>query len=232
MEFNPASGPRATQDPLTGIRLSDWPILTLVIVWGLLVFVGLYVLWRYAATPGDAGAPPAYWPTQSAIVRDGRHTLVVVAHPLCPCTRASLSELARLLAVCHDRVDTHVLFIAPAGTDGSWRNSDLLSQARQIPGVTVHVDTDRREARLLGAKTSGCCLLYGSDGRLLFQGGVTEARGHEGESEGRCSLEALLSGDGPRSDATSVFGCPLFERCPADDPTSGPALTREPPHEY
>jgi hypothetical protein len=109
------------------------------------------------------------------------------------------------------RVDAHVLFIAPVGTDASWRNSELCAKARSIAGVTVDVDADRREARLFGASTSGSCLLYGSDGALLFHGGVTGARGHEGENEGRRLLQAQLLEQDSRGGASRVFGCPLFE---------------------
>ncbi|HEV3021310.1 MAG TPA: hypothetical protein VGX76_02540 [Pirellulales bacterium] len=188
---------------------------TLVLVWALFVGAGLVELNRYAATPGRDEAPPAQWPADSAIVRDDRPTLVVLIHPMCPCSRASLSELNRLLLRVNSggvlRVNAHVLFIAPEGTVESWQNSELCAKARSIAGVTVDVDADRREARLFGASTSGSCLLYGSDGVLLFHGGVTGARGHEGENEGRRLLQAHLLEQDSRPSACRVYGCPLFE---------------------
>jgi hypothetical protein len=59
-------------------------------------------------------------------------------------------------------------------------------------------------------------VLYGTDGRLLFRGGITGARGHEGDSAGRDAVVALISG-GVSSAAVStpVFGCQILQR-PAD----------------
>jgi hypothetical protein len=195
----------------TGIRLSGRLVFAFVAVWGLLVVSGLFELWNYGAISGDSEAPPAMWPAHSQIARNSGPTLLLFAHPLCPCTRASLAELARLVAACHDRVDTHVLLIAPREMEAAWRDSDLYSEALAIPGVTVQADVNRREARLFQARTSGICLLYGSDGKLLFHGGITPSRGHEGDNYGRRSIVSLLLGDKAEFNATPVFGCPLFE---------------------
>jgi len=197
--------------------------LTLVLVWGLFVAVGSCALWRYAAGPGDGGEAPGSWPAKSQVARDGRFTLLFFAHPLCPCTRASLAELERLVAVCHDRVDTHVLFIAPVGTNSAWHDSDLHTMARRIPGVTMHTDTDRRETDIFRARTSGACLLYDPSGRLVFDGGLTAARGHEGNSVGSHSIKALSLGEDVKVRHTPVFGCPLFETqadCPGTECSS------------
>lgn len=210
MERHPAACERGGSRPAV-IRLSDRMIPVLVAVWGLLVVVGLCALWSYGSTSGDDEMPPLAWPTASRIARDGKPTLLFFAHPLCPCSRASLAELARIEAICHDRVDTHVIFIAPREADASWRDSDLYSEARAIPGVAVQADIDRREARLFRVRTSGSCLLYGSDGKLLFHGGLTASRGHEGDNRGRSSVEALLLGDHAEVSTTPVFGCALFE---------------------
>src|SRR5436190_6315 len=81
-----------------------------------------------------------------------------------------------------------------------------------IPGVTVRADVDGEAARRFGAATSGQALLYTADGRLLFSGGITESRGHEGDNAGRSAIAALVLGAEPTKLATSpVYGCPLFE---------------------
>jgi hypothetical protein len=55
-------------------------------------------LWNYESTPGVAAATPGRWPADSRIKPDAdRATLVMLAHPHCPCTRASIGELARLM---------------------------------------------------------------------------------------------------------------------------------------
>jgi hypothetical protein len=82
---------------------------------------------------------------------------------------------------------------------------------RAIPGVPSVDDEGGVEAKRFGVATSGHVLLFDRAGRLLFSGGITPARGHEGDSLGRDALIERLAGtrtiSGP---ATSpVFGCPL-----------------------
>ena len=49
----------------------------------------------------------------------------MLTHPHCPCSRASIGELARLMAQAQGRVTAYVLFIKPAGSPEDWENSDL-----------------------------------------------------------------------------------------------------------
>jgi hypothetical protein len=64
-------------------------------------------------------------------------------------------------------------------------------------------------ARRFGASTSGQTLLYNMAGRLVFNGGITIARGHSGSNDGRDAVVALLSGLVPMHTITPVFGCSL-----------------------
>jgi hypothetical protein len=61
-------------------------------------------------------------------------------------------------------------------------------------------------------------LLYSQDGRLLFRGGTTRARGHVGTNVGRSSILALLRHATPAETETPVFGCSLLG--PSDTPNS------------
>jgi hypothetical protein len=173
---------------------------------------GLAWMATYANRPGPVADIPARWPASSAIHRDlERPTLVMLAHPQCDCTRASLSELAELIARARRRPKTFVVFIHPDGVGDEWEKTGLWRSAAQIPDVTVVRDEDGREARRFGGGTSGQTLLYDSDGRLLFSGGTTIARGHFGDNPGVAAMLALLEGDVPHRTATPVFGCSLFE---------------------
>jgi hypothetical protein len=197
---------------------------TIMTLWVLVVGAGTFFLWGYENAPGVKSSPaPAAFPVGSGILRDGaRPTLLMFAHPHCPCTRASLAEFSRLMTVAHGRVAAHVLFIKPAGAGGEWVESDLWASAAAIPGVRVIADEGGREAARFGAGTSGLTLLYGADGRLIFSGGITAARGHEGDNAGRDALATLLTNDkGEVSEnkdevsETPVFGCQLFDsECP------------------
>jgi hypothetical protein len=179
--------------------------------WTLLTGTGLGLLWKYENAPGPAATAPAHWPTNSSIVRaDDRATLLMSAHPHCPCTRASIGELARLMAQVQGRVTAYVLFIKPPGSSTEWEKTDLWQSAASIPGVQVVVDDNSAEARRFGAQTSGQTVLYDVEGRLLFSGGITASRGHSGDNAGRSAIVSLLHTGQADQQETSVFGCPLY----------------------
>lgn len=180
------------------------------ILWAALVVGGLSAVALHDATPGTQGSPPATWPAQSAIPRHpGRATLLVFAHPQCPCVRASLEELARLMASAASPPETWVVFYSPTGDVASWQDSGRWSRAASIPGVQVIADADGHETDMFGARTSGQAIVYDELGNLSFQGGITPSRGHCGDNQGRRSLQDIFSHRLPATVATPVFGCPL-----------------------
>ena len=196
------------------------------VLWLATVLVGMGMLWAYAQKPGSAAHAPTTWPAETRIPRGGRPVLVMLVHPHCPCTRASMAELARLMARLEHRVDAWVLFLKPKGTAAGWEKTDLRTRAAEIPGVHVLDDEDGREAALFGASTSGQALLYDVTGRLRFVGGITIARGHEGDSLGQALIAAAVADPHPAPDpsapaqvgSTAVYGCAL-----ADPPALGKA---------
>jgi hypothetical protein len=179
-------------------------------VWLGLAGVGLSVLWAYDNAPGADATAPQLWPADTRLVRtDGQATLVFLAHPRCSCTRASIAELAEVLARATTRPRTHIVFIRPDGFEPNWEKTDLWRRAVALPGVTVTRDDAGLEAARFGAATSGQTLLYDAAGRLIFSGGITGSRAHEGENDGELALIAAINGSAHRS-RSSVFGCPLF----------------------
>jgi hypothetical protein len=178
--------------------------------WSVAVAGGLMTLWSYSSAPGPAASAPRSWPESSRIPRPAaRPALIVALHPQCPCSRATVSELTRLLAHRAERPDVHLLFVAPPHVEDSWVRAGLWHTAASIPGVHIARD-DGTEARRFGARVSGQVLVYGRTGRLQFTGGITGARGHEGDNAGRAAIEALLEGR-PHPVSTFVFGCLLFD---------------------
>lgn len=172
--------------------------------------VGAKALWNYQTTPGTAAAAQARWPSASRLPRDpSRATLVMVAHPRCACTRASLGELAVLLQRLRGRVSGHVLFVRPKGVPAGWEETDTWRAARGLPGVSVWRDEGGTEAARFGAKTSGQVLLYDRDGRLVFSGGITPIRGHLGDSAGQERIVSLVTTGRTDAATSRVFGCSL-----------------------
>ena len=181
-------------------------------LWLALVSAGFGALSIYKSTPGAAAIAPATWPAGSALERAGENaTLVMFAHPRCPCTRASMSELARLLSRLPAPPRVYVVFLSPRGTDRDWVETDLWRSAARLPGARVIADADGREAARFSVATSGTTLVYDAAGRLIFSGGLTASRGHEGDSFGQHRLLALLTGREADRRTSPVFGCALDE---------------------
>jgi hypothetical protein len=178
-------------------------------LWAVLVVGGFAWLSAYKATPGAiSGAPPSRWPSESRIERDpARATLVLFAHPHCPCTRASVSELARLAARLGERVSVRVLFLRPREVPRGWETTDLWRTVESIPRAVALRDEGGLEAARFGAATSGFTVLYDAEGRLLFRGGLTASRGHEGDSFGQRRIVSLVTTGSADRDDSPVFGC-------------------------
>ena len=172
--------------------------------------VGARVLWNFQTTPGAAASSAGMWPAASRLQRDGgRATLVMVAHPHCACTRASVGELTGLMQRLRGRMSAHVLFVRPAGVPAGWEETDTWRAARGIPGVAVWKDEGGVEAARFAARTSGQVLLYDRAGRLVFSGGITPIRGHLGESVGQKRIVSLVTTGRAESATSRVFGCAL-----------------------
>src|SRR5712691_9155559 len=200
------------QRPLR-LKKAKLMLIASAVLWVFAVSAGLWIMWGYENSPGTAATPPARWPAESRIPRasDGA-TLIMMAHPHCPCTRASVGELALLMARTQGRVTAYVLLLKPQGVPDNWEKTDLWNSAASIPGVHVLSDEDGIEAERFHTATSGQTLLYDKDGRLLFSGGITAARGHSGDNAGSQALARLLIGGTPSRPHTPVFGCALFDR--------------------
>ncbi len=183
------------------------------LLWAGGVAAGMAALWHYAAAPGASGAAPDAWPAGSAMAAPTeRATLVMAVHPRCPCTRASIEELARLMTQSQGLVSAFVLVWTPAGGDAEWAHTALADAAAEIPGVTILADEGGTEAARFGALTSGNTVIYDRRGRLRFAGGITGARGHAGDNAGRDAAVAhLKDASGPAASA-AVFGCSLRDK--------------------
>src|SRR5580704_5039138 len=77
--------------------------------------VGFAMLAEYDNAPGGVHQAPSQWPGNSEIAPpDQRATLVLFANPRCPCTRASLGEMEKIVSRFQDAATFWVVFFKPA----------------------------------------------------------------------------------------------------------------------
>lgn len=182
-------------------------LIALVLLWLGLTTAGLYCLGSFESAPGQAAQAPQH------IAPQKRTHLLLLAHPRCPCTVATLHELARVLAQLGDKrkeVDVEILFLHAPGMPPEWRHADNVELAQSIPDVRVRFDETGEESRAMGAYTSGQVLVYAADGQLRYAGGITSGRGHEGDNQGADAALAALRGEAPPTPTALVFGCELW----------------------
>jgi hypothetical protein len=181
------------------------------VLWGSLLVAGFLFLAQEEFTPVKASLTGTLFPRNSGVrLASDKLTLVLFAHPRCPCTRASLHELDGLLAETQNRVSVSVVFTIPEGVPADLEKGDLWNSATSIPGLRVIRDQGGTEAHRFKVEGSGHVLLYAPSGKLLFSGGITASRGHEGENVGRSAIVSFVrEGHSPVSH-TPVFGCSLL----------------------
>lgn len=181
----------------------------LALAWLVSIGGGSLALWRYETTAGAAGPRMDGWPAASKLKREpGKPTLVMLAHPKCACTEASLAGLARIVAQRND-VTVHVVFWEPLNAPPRWREGGNWPEALAIPGALVSADPGGVEREAFGGETSGDVLFFDAEGELLFRGGITGARGEAGPNPGLESLAGMLVGTQRQKRYPPVFGCPL-----------------------
>src|SRR5438132_6850827 len=92
-----------------------------IVLWAAIVAAGFAYVLEYETTPGDSDVPPTHWPAGSSLVpRPNRVNLVLAAHPRCPCTRATIDELAELMAQERQVIVAHVLVFKPGKSESGW----------------------------------------------------------------------------------------------------------------
>jgi hypothetical protein len=181
-----------------------------ILCWLVLTVSGLAVLTVYSLTPGETH-PPVAWAEAGlpGEIPAGKHLLVMALHPHCPCTRASLGELARVLRFVPTGLVCRVLVYQPANGDPGWQATDIVRSAAALPHTELITDLDGQEAAQLGMVTSGAVVLYDPYGRVQFSGGITAARNHHGDNQGADAVRAIVARQRPTLRQTSVYGCPI-----------------------
>jgi hypothetical protein len=188
-----------------------------LLLWTIGIVAGFHWLISYQMRAGEAAPLLARWPAGAGLAFDSRqYNLVMFAHPKCPCTQASLSELEIVLTQGRGEIAATVCFIDPEDAPSDWADTSLERAARAIPGVNVVLDRDGAVTKAFGAMTSGQVVMFDRLGRGVFSGGITGARGHAGENLGRNQVLALAGGAGSLPVRTPVFGCALHDALVAE----------------
>lgn len=179
-------------------------------LWIAATAIGTAALWQYAYRPGATGTVFPAWPadfSRNALAAD-RYTLLVFLHGECPCSRATVRELGRVMAQADRPLSVRAYMRDPHDTTG--QPSSLWRAAGDIPGVQLLADPQGAVARTFGAETSGATFLFDPAGELLFSGGITGARGHEGKNANQDALLACLRERPESSIRANTYGCSLF----------------------
>jgi hypothetical protein len=186
-----------------------------IMVWLAAVAAGWRQLTAYSfETDGVAPQSPATWPPDSKLPYEaGRGALLVFLHPKCPCSRATLTELERMLVgpsgPAHPEVRVVVAATTPSSPGADWIITPLIERGQRLPEAELFIDRGGIEAARFGAVSSGTVLYFDATGRRRYVGGVTLARGHEGENLGGAALARLIAGDGRPAGPVPAFGCRL-----------------------
>jgi hypothetical protein len=161
------------------------------------------------AVPGrNAVAPATLLPHRAAPACHDRPSLFLFVHPMCPCSRVTLAELARVVAQHGNELDYQIAVTSLPPNSGQLDQTASWRQASAIRGVVLRKDGDEL-ARRLGAITSGQVLLYDAAGHLRFNGGLTDSRDDATSGAGRRAIEQALRGSVVMPITVPVYGCGL-----------------------
>jgi hypothetical protein len=193
-------------------RLRTSSLAVAVVIWLVLLAAGFLILVHEAYSAVPVTRAMGEFPANGPLSLDLREpTLIVFARPQCPCTRATFVELDELRAQTSNGVSVTVVFTLPPQVPAGWEEGDLLTYARKMAGVHIILDRGGSIAREFGVVGSGHVLVYTPTGQLVFSGGITPSRGHEGDSAGRTAIVLLARGQSTSTTIRQpVFGCTLL----------------------
>jgi hypothetical protein len=184
-------------------------LIAAALLWAATVGAMFRSIRRFESPPGRAAVALPAWPAASKIPRaEGEWRLVMLVHPHCSCSRASIEELQRIIGKSPKSLQTYVVVYRPSDFAQGWEKTDVFTAASHLPRTHIVLDADGREARLFGGFTSGQTFLYDGEGKLRFSGGITLLRGHAGFNSGSAEvIQIVKTQDG--SGEHPVFGCAI-----------------------
>lgn len=95
-------------------RILTLSIVAAALVWVATVAAAYEAIRRFETTPGLPASAPRSWPAATMVPRTpGTWSLVMLVHPHCSCSRASVKELAEVVEKSRRDVQTTVLVYRP-----------------------------------------------------------------------------------------------------------------------
>lgn len=183
------------------------------------IVVGTWCLTDYSNRPGFAGNVAetfnlgwanSEWSLDQKI-DDKKRSLIFFYHPHCPCTKATIRCLERIFTRFDDQPNFVAVAYCPGTEHDSWIESSLTATLRNVDQSQVVIDRDGKYCMNFGVCTSGHAVVYDDTGRLIFSGGVTPGRGHEGHSRAASDLLNKINGLSGEVSHWPVYGCPIIE---------------------
>jgi hypothetical protein len=166
------------------------------------------LLAKHQFRPGTVSTFKQDWPQASRLhPSPDSLTIVVFAHPECPCLSATLTETERLQTLLREPCRLFVVFADDPAFD--LLRSRHFRRVSDWKNAVVVRDADKHEIALFGARTSGQVFIFDKDRRLLFSGGITESRAHEGDNPNLERAVAAGRSHAPNVVLTRVYGCSL-----------------------
>lgn len=200
---------------LSSLNSKDFKVKILISTWLIALAGSLLFLYQYQFKNLDFEASFTHFPSQSNLAfDDSKYNLYAFLHPMCVCSEASLDELNNLLhEVDSSKINSQIIFLNKGIlSKEKIKEAKLYKQAKYLEkhfGTKIIFDEDGKEISLFKAMSSGGILAYSKDRELLFQGGITDSRGHRGYSRGRDYLKRLFKGERLELETLPVFGCAL-----------------------
>ena len=182
-------------------------LLGAALIWIATIGAAFQAIRTFETTPGRAAIARPTWPASSRVQRASDWTLVMLIHPHCSCSRASVEELEAVIESA-PKLRPTILVYRPSDFPRGWEQTVVVKAASHLQRTRVLIDDDGREARLFGGFTSGQTFLYDRDGKLRFSGGITSLRGHAGINRGRTGVIDLIRSRPARA-THPVFGCAI-----------------------
>lgn len=180
------------------------------LMWGGLLFIGHLVLFEYEMTASPLADTKRIFPEKSVVqLARGRQNIILFIHPMCPCTMASVDELAELMHVGQEDAIGTVIALMPTELKSEWSSQPVFSALKRIRNVSISYDSDGSQAATFGATTSGHVLIYDGRGVLQFSGGITASRGHSGDNANLQAAKNIILDRNPKFATTPVLGCAL-----------------------